>query len=94
MPFYLVERYVPSISEHDVIAGAARLSDAEPGNVRHLLTVLLPGEDTCLSVFEAASSAAVQLVNQEAGLTLDRIVEVTVIGPLQAPATRAPRRRS
>jgi hypothetical protein len=33
-------------------------------------------------------------VNQEAGLAIDRIVEATPFGPLQAPARRAPRRRS
>jgi hypothetical protein len=94
MPFYLVERYVPSISEHEMETGTARLSDAAPGDVRHLLTVLLPGEDTCFSVFQAPNSDAVELVNQEAGLAIDRIVEATVFGPLQAPARRAPRRRS
>jgi hypothetical protein len=34
------------------------------------------GEETCLSVFEAADAQAVEAANRRAGFDLDRIVEV------------------
>ncbi|MGZ6296510.1 MAG: nickel-binding protein [Candidatus Limnocylindrales bacterium] len=77
--FYLVERYVPSMTAAEVAAAAARLDEPGEGGVRHLLTVLVLGEDTCLSVFEAADVAAVQLANTRASFPLDRVVEVTPI---------------
>lgn len=79
MSFYLVERYVPSMSERDAAAATERLAGAQDPRVRHLLTVLLPGEDTCLSVFEATERAAVEEANQRAGFPVDRIVEASVL---------------
>ena len=48
--------------------------------VRHLYSVLVSGEDTCLSVFEAPDVRAVEVANEWAGFPLDRIVEVSVYG--------------
>jgi hypothetical protein len=59
------------------VEGATRrLVDLADDVTRHLFTVLLPEEETCLSVFEAADRAAVEAVNERAGFDLDRIVEV------------------
>jgi hypothetical protein len=78
MGFYLAERYVPSMSTADVGAAIDRLDRAvadEP--VRHVLSVLVHGEDTCLSIFEAPDPRAIEQVAERAGFPLDRIVEAT-----------------
>jgi hypothetical protein len=78
MGFYLAERYVPSMTTADVGAAIDRLDRAvadEP--VRHVLSVLVHGEDTCLSIFEAPDSGAIERVSERAGFPLDRIVEAT-----------------
>ncbi len=77
MAFYLVERYVPSMDDRDVERATRRLRGARPG-VRHLCTVFLPDEETCLSVFEGPDAATVEVANTEAEFPLDRIVEASV----------------
>lgn len=78
MRHYLVERYVPSMTEDEVASAAARLTEAAGDEVRHLWTVLVPGEDTCLSAFEAPYASAVEAANARAKFPLDRIVEAAV----------------
>src|SRR6185295_19610451 len=71
MGFYLAERYVPSMSAADVGAAIDRLDRAvsdEP--VRHVLSVLVHGEDTCLSIFEAPDPQAIERVTARAGFPL------------------------
>ena len=75
--FYLVERYVPSMAAAELAAAVARLGELPGDGVRHLWTVLVRGEDTCLSVFEASDAAAVEEANKRANFRLDRVVEVT-----------------
>lgn len=79
--FFLVERYVPSLSAADVDAATARLDGMAEGQIRHLGTLLIPGEDTCLSLFEALDPVSVETVNERAGFVLHRIVEVTLFAP-------------
>ena len=82
MHVYLVERYVPSMTATEVESAASRLAAADPGEVRHLCTMLIPGEDTCLSLFEAADASAVEAANAKARFPLDRIVEASMLGSL------------
>ncbi len=74
--FYLVERYAPSISPDIVAAAARRLRETSDETARHVCTVLVSAEETCLSVFEAMNAHAVERANQHADFPLDRIVEV------------------
>jgi len=76
--FYLVERYVPSMPAADIYAALARI-DAPHDRVRHLWTILVRAEDTCLSVFEASDVEAVVQATARAGFPFDRIVEVTPV---------------
>lgn len=88
MGFYLAERYVPSMTAADVGAAIDRLDravSAEP--VRRVLSVLVHGEDTCLSIFEAPDPGAIERATERAGFPLDRIVEATAY-----PGPRAARR--
>ena len=80
--YFLVERYLPSTSIASIEAATARLSDSgdsrEPA-VRHVVTLVVPGEDTCLSVFEATSAEAVASINRRVAFPHDRIVEVHLL---------------
>jgi hypothetical protein len=75
--FFLVERYLPSLGSGSVGAAVGRLRQSAPG-ARHLFSLLVPEEETCLSVFEAADAAAVGVANEDAEFQLDRIVEVEI----------------
>jgi hypothetical protein len=80
MPTFLVESYLPqSASAHEEAPESARLA-AELANkegvaVRYLRTTLLPSDETCFHLFEAASIAVVEAVAARAGLACDRVVE-------------------
>jgi hypothetical protein len=76
--FYLVERYVPSVSAGEIARSVAHLAHAAGDDVRHLYTLLVLGEDTCLSLFEALGAEAVEEANERAGFPLDRIVQAAV----------------
>jgi hypothetical protein len=86
--FFLVERYVPSISAESVAAAARRLSGTTDGPTRHVCTLLVRDEETCLSVFEAPNAEAVADANDRAGFPLDRIVEVELFADVP-PAARS-----
>ncbi len=77
--FFLVERYIPSISSMSVASAARRLVGPVDVPARHLVTILVADEETCLSVFEAADPAAVAVANADAGFPLDRIVELDLV---------------
>lgn len=83
MAFYLVERYVPSMPVADIHAAIARIN-VPKAQVRHVWTILVRAEDTCLSVFEASDVEAVVHANARAGFPFDRVVEVTPVtgGPV------------
>jgi hypothetical protein len=78
--FYLVERYVPSMTADELDAAVVRLEGLPAGSARHLWTVLVGDEDTCLSVFEAADAEAVERANTGAGFPVDRVVRVIAFG--------------
>ena len=86
MAFYLVERYVPSMAAADIHAAIARINVPQ-AQVRHLWTILVRAEDTCLSVFEASDVEAVVQATNRAGFPFDRVVEVTPV--LEVPDTPA-----
>jgi hypothetical protein len=69
--FFLVERYLPAVSASAVGSAVDRLPRSGDG-ARHLCTFLVPDEETCLSLFEAANSITSALANEfaEAAITL------------------------
>ena len=71
MPEYLVELY--SISADPDSAALARLGDRN--TVRYLRSILIPGDETCLHLVEAASAEQVAEAFEQIGLEADRIVE-------------------
>ena len=78
MPEYLVELY--SVTADPDSAALARLGDR--GTVRYLRSILIPGDETCLHLVEAASAEKVAEAFEQVGLQADRIVEAF---DLQAP---------
>jgi len=76
--FFLVERYVPSVEAPAVAESVRRLNAGTRRDARHLMTLLVPHEETCLSVFRAHDAAAVGAANSEVGFDADRVVEVQV----------------
>jgi hypothetical protein len=76
---YLVERYLPDVSQDEVAAIAARAHAAseamaaEGVAVRYLGATLLPDEEACFCRFEAPSAATVEEANCRAALPFARV---------------------
>ena len=85
MANYLVERYLPSTAVAEIEAAIERVVAAqapEATAARHLWTALIGAEETCLSLFEGTSVAAVEALNRAARFPFDRVVEADIIrGP-------------
>ena len=77
MPVFLVERYVAESETPALTERIRRL--AEGGDVTWLGSIVLPGEDACLCLFEASSAAAVVALNHRAAADLDRVVEAAFV---------------
>lgn len=76
MALFVVERYVPATATPDVVTGeiAFRADAGEPG-IRHVRTWFLPEDETCFSLFEAPSAAALKAAGDAAGVRYSRITE-------------------
>lgn len=80
MASYLVEIYLPGTQAQDARAAgrraraAARKLSREGVAVRYVRTTLLPGDETCFHVFDAASHDEVAEACRLAGLETPRIV--------------------
>jgi hypothetical protein len=74
MQSYLVESYVGDALVDDQ-RERARLAAEVGTGVRYVRTTFLPGDETVLHVFEAASPEALLEAARGAALTYDRIVE-------------------
>ena len=80
MPNFVVERYRSSSDPDslravaDRLTAGARHTDPDGTPVRYVSTIFLPGDETCLHVFEADSEADVLAVTRQAGIEVDRIV--------------------
>jgi hypothetical protein len=80
MPVFLLESYLPrSATALEEATSSARTAAAQAAtegvDIRYLRTTLLPADETCLHLFEAASVAVVETVAARAGLPCDRVVE-------------------
>jgi hypothetical protein len=80
MPSYLVETYAPRSRVDELEAVGRRIQAAiaelerEGAVVRYVRTTLLPDDETCFHVLEAASPEAVERVCRRAGLDGARVV--------------------
>ena len=91
MNSYLVERYLPGLSEADVRAGLHRAQtvcaelDAEGVQVRYLGSIFLPLEEACFCRFDSERPDVVAEVNQRARLPFARITAGRAIAPHLQP---------
>ncbi len=79
MPVFVVERYLGS---RQVAGLTDRLRRATDGSaVTWLGSIVLPADDACLCLFDAASEADVVAVNDRAGADIDRVAEAFLVRP-------------
>lgn len=77
---FLVERYWPGVTEASLSAAVSRLTEAVRAMagrgriVRHLLTTLVPEEESVLCLFEASTAEDVAEANRLAAFPVHRIV--------------------
>ncbi len=89
MNAYLVERYLPGVSEAELRAGLARADAAcaelrvAGTEIRYLGSIFLPLEEACFCRFDGARSEAVAEVNERARLAFARITAGVAIAPEQ-----------
>jgi len=82
MSDFLIERYVSRANATQVDADAERARIAaeemtgEGADVRHLRSIFIPEDETCLDLYRAPSAEAVREAATRAGLVFDRITEV------------------
>lgn len=82
MALFVVERYLPGVSEVELRAALARLPEAAAGTaVRYVGSTILTEDEACFCQFEAPSAAAVAEVNGRAGIVVDRIVAAAAVVP-------------
>jgi len=80
MDTYMVERYLPGMSEQKLRAAIGRVQaaaaqlQAEGIAVRYLGSTFTPQDQCCFCLFAAPSRATVLEANQRAGFPLARIV--------------------
>jgi hypothetical protein len=86
--YFLVERYVPEVDVRSVIA-TTQEQTGSTDDPRHIGTVVIAAEETCLSLFEATDARSVAAATEAAGVPADRIVEAEWFpGPSTPSAAR------
>ena len=87
MNSYLVERYLPGMSEADVRDGIARAQvacaelTAEGAEVRYLGSIFLALEEACFCRFDSDGPTTIAEANQRARLPFARITPGQAIAP-------------
>lgn len=87
MNAYLVERYLPGLSETEVRAGLARADAvcadlrAAGTEIRYLGSIFLPLEEACFCRFDGDRPEAVAEANDRAQLAYARITAGVAISP-------------
>jgi Nickel responsive protein SCO4226-like len=93
MNSYLVERYLPGLSETDVRAALERVQaacgelSAAGEAIRYLGSILLPTEEACFCRFDSDHPETVATANEQARLPFARITPGLAIRPGRPPST-------
>ncbi len=86
MASFLVESYAPRLDAEglELIVGRAQAAaeslDGPSGRVRHVRSYVVPGDEMCFHVFEAASVEEVVRVCELAGIEVERVVDAIGAG--------------
>jgi len=92
---YVVERYLPGLSQSDLLRRLSKLEEAtesrwtESTGVRYLGSTIVLKDEACYCRFEAPAQAAVAEANRQAGLSFDRIVPALTVQPERRSAMSA-----
>ena len=84
---YVVERYLPGLSESDLLRRLSALEEAtesrwaESTGVRYLGSTIVLKDEACYCQFDGPAQAAVAEANRRAGLSFDRIVPALTVQP-------------
>jgi hypothetical protein len=73
--WFLVETFAPSAQALGAIDASIEASLVSVPGVTHLASLLIPEDETCFHIFDAADRDSVAGVSAAAGLTPLRIVE-------------------
>jgi hypothetical protein len=82
MPAYLLELYLPRnavLDPGELARGARRAAEQDRG-VRYVRSIVLPEEELCFHVFNAATPALVREAGSRLGMPFERVVEVLEVG--------------
>jgi hypothetical protein len=78
---YLVERFLVGWSAEEVTSLVHRLDAEAPRlaehGVRHVESIVIAADETCLSLFEAPDAASVQTANTSCDLPFGRVLDAT-----------------
>ena len=83
---FLVERYWPDVDEatvRSVVASlerAASAMTAEGTTVKHIVSILMPGDQVIFSLIQAADETVARQLNARAAVPLDRIAAAVALG--------------
>jgi uncharacterized protein DUF4242 len=87
MAVYMVERNVKGIApqalasvEAAVVSKAAEMT-AAGRSIRYLRSTVIPKDGRCLSFYESGEAGIVWLLNEQVGLSFERVSEVYDFGP-------------
>jgi Protein of unknown function (DUF4242) len=84
---YLVERYLPGVTDGQLdeagerLAAAAQRLAADGLEVRYVGSIFVPEEESCFCSFEGASADEVERACEQAGVAFARIVETRDFPP-------------
>lgn len=87
MAVYLVERSLPGISTDELAAAQKRAIQsglemtAEGKEVHYIRSTFIPGEHTCMCLFEAPNADHVREANERAEIPFTRIVPAEDLTP-------------
>ncbi len=88
MATFIVERYLPGMSR-DALAGivdSVAHTTFDP-SVQYRGSIIVPGDEACLCLFEADHAEAVRVANESLGLPVARVVAAAVMDlPAGRPA--------
>lgn len=87
MPEFMVERYLPGVTQRSFgalrnrITAAAEDVAAAGADLRYLGSTFVPEEESCFCTFESATADAVKRATEQAGVPYARIVETRHFAP-------------
>jgi hypothetical protein len=91
MSTYIAERYLPGITQEQLLDAArrAKLATAEMTTagtpVTYLRSTFLPGDQTCYCLFEGPSEQAVRDANNKAEIPYERIIPAVHLASQDLP---------